>query len=65
MARITVYLSGSIAAYKGVEVVRGLQKAGHEVRVVMTTAATSSRHRMILKMTGCCFRIFAPFDYRI
>ena len=40
MARITVYLSGSIAAYKGVEVVRGLQKAGHEVRVVMTTAAT-------------------------
>ena len=31
----------------------------------MTTAATSSRHRMILKMTGCCFRIFAPFDYRI
>lgn len=40
MARITVYLSGSIAAYKGVEVVRGLQKAGHEVRTVMTTAAT-------------------------
>lgn len=40
MARITVYLSGSIAAYKGIEVVRGLQKAGHEVRVVMTTAAT-------------------------
>lgn len=40
MARITVYLSGSIAAYKGVEVVRGLQKAGHEVRVVMTTSAT-------------------------
>ncbi|MGN1279163.1 MAG: bifunctional phosphopantothenoylcysteine decarboxylase/phosphopantothenate--cysteine ligase CoaBC [Limosilactobacillus sp.] len=40
MARITVYLSGSIAAYKGVEVVRGLQKAGHEVRVVMTRSAT-------------------------
>ena len=40
MARITVYLSGSIAAYKGVEVVRGLQKAGHDVRVVMTAAAT-------------------------
>lgn len=39
MARITVYLSGSIAAYKGVEVVRGLQKAGHDVRVVMTAAA--------------------------
>ena len=40
MAKITVYLSGSIAAYKGVEVVRGLQKAGHTVRVVMTAAAT-------------------------
>ena len=40
MAKITVYLSGSIAAYKGVTVVRGLQKAGHEVRVVMTAAAT-------------------------
>lgn len=40
MAKITVYLSGSVAAYKGVEVVRGLQKAGHTVRTVMTTAAT-------------------------
>lgn len=40
MAKITVYLSGSIAAYKGVEVVRGLQKAGHTVRVVMTKSAT-------------------------
>lgn len=39
MANITVYLSGSIAAYKGVEVVRGLQKAGHTVRTVMTKAA--------------------------
>lgn len=40
MARITVYLTGSIAAYKGVEVVRGLQKKGHQVRTVMTTAAS-------------------------
>ncbi|EEW53119.1 phosphopantothenoylcysteine decarboxylase/phosphopantothenate--cysteine ligase [Limosilactobacillus antri DSM 16041] len=39
MARITVYLTGSIAAYKGVEVVRGLQKRGHQVRTVMTAAA--------------------------
>lgn len=39
MANITVYLSGSIAAYKGVEVVRDLQKAGHTVRTVMTKAA--------------------------
>ena len=40
MARITVYLTGSIAAYKGVEVVRGLQKKGHQVRTVMTMAAS-------------------------
>ncbi len=26
MTRIAVYLTGSIAAYKGIEVVRGLQK---------------------------------------
>lgn len=40
MARIAVYLTGSIAAYKGIEVVRGLQKMGHEVCVGMTAAAT-------------------------
>ncbi len=40
MTRIAVYLTGSIAAYKGSEVVRGLQKMGHEVRVGMTDAAT-------------------------
>ncbi|WP_302117663.1 bifunctional phosphopantothenoylcysteine decarboxylase/phosphopantothenate--cysteine ligase CoaBC [uncultured Limosilactobacillus sp.] len=40
MTRIAVYLTGSIAAYKGVEVIRGLQKMGHEVRVGMTGAAT-------------------------
>lgn len=40
MAKITIYISGSIAAYKGIEVVRGLQKRGHQVRVVMTSAAT-------------------------
>lgn len=39
MAKVTVYLTGSVAAYKGIEVVRGLQKKGHEVRVVMTAAA--------------------------
>lgn len=34
-----MYLTGSVAAYKGIEVVRGLQKAGHEVKTVMTLAA--------------------------
>lgn len=40
MANITVYISGSVAAYKGIEVIRGLQKSGHQVRTVMTLAAT-------------------------
>lgn len=40
MAKITVYLSASIAAYKGVALVRELAKEGHEVRVAMTPAAT-------------------------
>lgn len=39
MAKIAVYLSGSIAAYKGVSLVRQLAKAGHDVRVAMTPAA--------------------------
>ncbi|MCC6988415.1 MAG: bifunctional phosphopantothenoylcysteine decarboxylase/phosphopantothenate--cysteine ligase CoaBC, partial [Acidobacteria bacterium] len=39
MARITVGVSGGIGAYKAVEVVRGLQKKGHDVTVVMTTSA--------------------------
>lgn len=37
--RISVYLTGGIACYKAVEVVRGLEKLGHEVRVVMTKNA--------------------------
>lgn len=40
MARIAVYMSGGIAIYKGIEVVRQLQKQGHEVRVAMTKNAT-------------------------
>ncbi len=39
MARITVGVSGGIGAYKAVEVVRGLQKKGHDVTVVMTRSA--------------------------
>ncbi|MGE0363466.1 MAG: bifunctional phosphopantothenoylcysteine decarboxylase/phosphopantothenate--cysteine ligase CoaBC [Vicinamibacterales bacterium] len=39
MARITVGVSGGIGAYKAVEVVRGLQQAGHDVTVVMTRSA--------------------------
>lgn len=39
MSKVAVYLTGGIAAYKAVEVVRGLQKNGHQVRVGMTKNA--------------------------
>lgn len=39
MTRIAVYMTGGIAAYKAVQVVRDLEKLGHEVRVVMTKNA--------------------------
>ena len=39
--RIVLGVSGSIAAYKAVEVMRGLMELGAEVRVAMTPAATS------------------------
>ena len=37
--KATVYITGSIAAYKAINVVRNFQKEGHEVRVVMTKEA--------------------------
>lgn len=39
MTRIAVYMTGGIAAYKAVQVVRDLEKLGHEVRVIMTKNA--------------------------
>ena len=39
MTKIAVHMTGGIAVYKAVEVVRGLQKQGHEVRVAMTQNA--------------------------
>jgi phosphopantothenoylcysteine decarboxylase / phosphopantothenate---cysteine ligase len=39
MSLIALGVSGGISAYKAVEVVRGLQKAGHEVTVAMTASA--------------------------
>lgn len=38
--RIVLGITGSIAAYKGVEILRELQRRGAEVRVVMTKSAT-------------------------
>ena len=40
MEKIVVHITGSIAAFKAVTVVRMLQKAGHQVRVAMTKSAT-------------------------
>ncbi len=40
MALIALGVSGGIGAYKAVEVVRGLQKRGHDVAAVMTANAT-------------------------
>ena len=37
--RILLGVTGSIAAYKAADIVRGLLRRGHEVRVVMTAAA--------------------------
>lgn len=39
MSTIALGVTGGIGAYKSVEVARGLQKAGHDVVVVMTEAA--------------------------
>ena len=39
MSRVTLVVTGGIAAYKACEVLRGLQKAGHEVRVALTADA--------------------------
>ena len=38
--RVVLGVSGGIAAYKAVEVLRGLTQRGADVRVVMTTHAT-------------------------
>jgi phosphopantothenoylcysteine decarboxylase / phosphopantothenate---cysteine ligase len=40
MSTVALGVTGGIGAYKAVEVARGLQKAGHDVAVVMTAAAT-------------------------
>lgn len=39
MSKIAIYISGGIAAYKSILVLRELQKQGHEVRVGMTANA--------------------------
>ena len=40
MSTVVIGVTGSIAAYKAADLVRLLSKAGHDVHVVMTSAAT-------------------------
>ncbi len=40
MSTVLLGVTGSIAAYKAADIVRKLQKAGHEVNVIMTPSAT-------------------------
>jgi len=40
MSRILLGVTGGIAAYKAIDVLRGLQRGGHEVSVVMTRTST-------------------------
>ncbi len=40
MARVLLGVSGGIAAYKAIDSLRALQRAGHDVHVVMTRGAT-------------------------
>ncbi len=47
--RILLGISGGIAAYKSAEIVRGLRRAGAEVRVVMTRAAAEFIKPMTLQ----------------
>ena len=51
--KLVLGVSGSIGAYKAVDIMRIFQKNGHEVSVVMTRAAT----RIIAPLT---FETFAP-----
>ena len=49
MARLLLGVSGGIAAYKALEVVRLATKAGHAVRVVQTPARPALRRRRLVR----------------
>jgi phosphopantothenoylcysteine synthetase/decarboxylase len=58
-------VTGGIAAYKAAELLRGLQKAGMEVRVVMTRAATKFVGTMTFEtLSGRAARGFAYHSRR-
>ena len=49
MARVLLGVSGGIAAYKALEVVRLATKAGHAVRVVQTPDGPALRRRGVVR----------------
>lgn len=50
MARITLAITGSIAAYKAADLVSALKKQGHSVTVLMTQAATAFIQSLTLQV---------------
>ena len=51
MARITLAITGSIAAYKTVDLVSSLKKQGHSVTILMTQSATEFIQPLTLTST--------------
>ncbi|AIF80971.1 phosphopantothenoylcysteine decarboxylase [endosymbiont of Acanthamoeba sp. UWC8] len=39
MAKLLVIITGSIAAYKSIDLVRELEKKGHEISIILTESA--------------------------
>lgn len=60
--RIGLGVTGGIAAYKACEIVRGLDKAGAEVQVVMTEAATRFITPLTLQTLSRRPVLLHPFD---
>jgi len=60
--RVTVGVSGGIAAYKAAELVRALQRRGMEVHVVMTEDAAAGRAliRNVFGAYAATLRVMPP-----
>lgn len=53
MANILISITGSIAAYKSLELIRLLKKAGHEIKVILTTQALNFVTKTSILAFGC------------
>ena len=59
--KILIGVSGSISAYKALDVVRGLTKNGHEVKVIVTSGATKFVVPEVFLYLGA-LEVFKPED---